>query len=78
MGIQDGHHLENLFFASATEPKGQLTLNLVGSIEVTCRSEIAKIVLMRNLNMFCSEIQYATTVAILNICFELLLNRKAS
>ena len=44
--IQDGHHgshLENLFFASSPEPKGQLTPNLVGSIWVTCISKIAKI-----------------------------------
>ena len=44
--IQDGchgSHLENLFFASS-ELKGQLTRNLVGSIGVTCRSKIAKIV----------------------------------
>ena len=49
--IQDGRHgrrLENLFFASSPEPKGQLTPNLVGSIGVTCRSKIAKIVLIRN------------------------------
>ena len=40
IGIQDGHHghhLENLFFASTPEPKGQLTRNLVGIIRVTCR-----------------------------------------
>ena len=45
--IQDGRHgghLENLFFASSPEPKGQLTQNLVGSIGVTRRSKIAKIV----------------------------------
>ena len=45
--IQDdrhGSHLENLFFASSPELKGQLTRNLVGSIGVTCRSKIAKIV----------------------------------
>ena len=45
--IQDGHHgghLENLFFASSPEPKGQLTWNLVGSIGETCRSKIVKIV----------------------------------
>ena len=44
--IQDGRHgshLENLFFASS-EPKGQLTRNLEGSIGVTRRSKIAKIV----------------------------------
>ena len=37
-------HLENLFFASSPELKGQLTRNLVGSIGVTRRSKIAKIV----------------------------------
>ena len=36
-------HLENLFFASSPELKGQLTRNLVGSIGVTRRSKIAKI-----------------------------------
>ena len=46
--IQDGRHLENLFFASSPEPKGQLTSNLLGSIRVTCRSKIAKIVPIRN------------------------------
>ena len=46
--IQDGRRLENLFFASSPEPKGQLTRNLVGSIGVTCRSEIAKIVPIEN------------------------------
>ena len=39
-----GRHLENLFFASSPQPKGQLTPNLLGSIKVTCRSKIAKIV----------------------------------
>ena len=39
-----GSHLENLFFASSPELKGQLTRNLVGSIGVTRRSKIAKIV----------------------------------
>ena len=33
-----------IFFASSPEPKGQLTPNLLGSIRVTCRSNIAKIV----------------------------------
>ena len=45
-GNQDsghGGHLENLFCASS-EPKSQLTLNLIGSIRATCRSKIAKIV----------------------------------
>ena len=49
--IQDGchgSHLENLFFASSPEPKGQLTPNLLGSIRVTCRSKIAKIVPIGN------------------------------
>ena len=41
--IQDGRHLENLFFASSPEPKDQLTPNLLGSIGVTCGSKIAKI-----------------------------------
>ena len=41
--IQDGRHLENLFFTSF-EPKGQMTRNLEGSIGVTCRSKIVKIV----------------------------------
>ena len=48
--IQDGchgSHLENLFFSSP-EPKGKLTRNLVGSIRVTCRSKIAKIISMGN------------------------------
>ena len=40
-------HLENLFFASP-EPKDQLTRNLVGSIEVTGRLEVAKIVPIGN------------------------------
>ena len=46
--MQDGSYLENLFFASSSEQKGHLTLNLVGSIGVTCRSEIAKIVPVGN------------------------------
>ena len=51
--FQDGRHsshLENLFFASSPEPKCKLTQNLVhvGSIGVTCRSKIAKIVPIRN------------------------------
>ena len=40
--------LENLFFASSPEQKDLLTLNKVGSIGVTCRSKIAKILLIRN------------------------------
>ena len=35
--------LKIYFFASSPELKGQLTRNLVGSIGVTCRSKIAKI-----------------------------------
>ena len=49
--IQDGRHgchLENLFFASSPELKDQLSRNLVGIIEVTCRSKIAKIVPIGN------------------------------
>ena len=49
--IQDGRHgghLENLVFASSPEPKGQLTSNLLGSIGVTCRSKIAKIMPIGN------------------------------
>ena len=48
-------HLENLFFTSSPESKGQLTWNSVesigvtwGSIGMTCRSKIAKIVPIRN------------------------------
>ena len=40
--------LKIYFFASSPESKGLLTLNLVGSIGVTCRSKIAKIVPIRN------------------------------
>ena len=51
--IQDGHHnlhLENRFWTSFLEPKGQLTWNLVGSIRAfTCRSVVAEIVLIGNL-----------------------------
>ena len=49
--IQDGRHgrrLENLFFASSPEPKGQLTRYLLGSIEVTCGLKIAQIMPIRN------------------------------
>ena len=49
--IQDGchgRHLENLFFASSPEPKGELTPNLLRSIGVTHRPKIAKIVLIGN------------------------------
>ena len=35
----------NLFFASSPESKGLLTLNLIGSIGVTCRSKIVQIVM---------------------------------
>ena len=38
----------HLFFASSPEPKGQLTPNLLGSIRVTCKSKIAKIVPIGN------------------------------
>ena len=42
--------MENLFFPSSPEPKGQLTPNLLGSIGVTCiTSKIAKIMLIINL-----------------------------
>ena len=44
----NGRHLENIFFASSPEPKGQLTPNLLGSIRVTCRSKVAKIVPIGN------------------------------
>ena len=44
LSVQGKSSKQNLFFASSPEPKGQLTLNLVGSIGVTCRSKIAKIV----------------------------------
>ena len=37
-----------IFFASSPEPKGQLTPNWLGSIGVTYKSKIAKIVLIRN------------------------------
>ena len=40
--------LKLYFFASSPESKGLLTLNLVGSIGVTCRSKIAKIVPIGN------------------------------
>ena len=38
----ENHQIENLFFASSPEPKGQLSRNLVGSIGVTCRLKIDK------------------------------------
>ena len=59
-------HLENLFFAYSPELKGQSTQNLVGSIEVTFRSKLAKIVLIGKSKM-------AAMVAILKIYFSLLL-----
>ena len=40
--------LKIYFFASSPEPKGQLTPNLLGSIRMTCRSKIAKIVPIGN------------------------------
>ena len=43
-----GRHLENIFFASSPEPKGQLTPSLLGSIGMTCRSKIAKILPIGN------------------------------
>ena len=49
--IQDGRHgshLENLLFTSSPKPKSQLTSNLLGSITVTYRSKIAKIVPIGN------------------------------
>ena len=39
---------KNPLFTSSPEPKGQLTLNQVGSIAVTCRLKTAKIVPVRN------------------------------
>ena len=56
--------IENLFFASSSEPKGQLIPNLVGSVRVTCRSKIAKIHADRKSKM-------AAMVAILKIYFSL-------
>ena len=52
LDIQDGHHvdhLENLFFASSPEAKGKLTRNLAGSIGVTDRLKVGKIVSIGNL-----------------------------
>ena len=63
--IQDGSHggqLENIFFASSPEPKGQLTRNFVGRIGVTGRSKIAKIVPIGKCKM-------VAMVAILKILF---------
>ena len=51
IGNPRGHHdchLENLFFISSPEPKGQLIWNLVGSIGMSCRAKEAKIVLIGN------------------------------
>ena len=48
MPIQDGRHLENLFFASSPETKDQLTPNLLGSIRATCRSNKVKIMSIGN------------------------------
>ena len=42
-------HIENLFFPSFPELKGQLTSNLIESIRVTCRSKVAKIFSIGNL-----------------------------
>ena len=49
--MQDGHHgghLENLFLASSLKPKSKLTPNMVGSIGVSYRSKITKIVPIGN------------------------------
>ena len=46
--IQISWLLQKIFLASSSEPKGQLTWNLVGSIGVTCTLKIAKIVPMGN------------------------------
>ena len=61
-----GGHLENLFFASSPEPKGQLTRNLVGSIRVTCRSK-------NSYNHSDLKSKMVAVVAILKIYFSLLL-----
>ena len=49
--ISSLEHLENLFCAPSPELQGPLTRNLVGSIRVTCRSKIAKMVPIRNQKM---------------------------
>ena len=70
---QDGRHrrhLENLFFTSSPEPKGQLTPNLLGSMGVTCRSKIAKIMLIGNPRWLPWPPSWKS--------FSLLLNRKAN
>ena len=46
--ILNCRRLKNLFYASSPQLKGQLTRNLVGSVRVTCRSIIAKIVQIGN------------------------------
>ena len=46
--IENGGHLENLFFASSPEPKSQLTPNMVGSVGVTYGSKVVKIFPMGN------------------------------
>ena len=51
-GGRHGGHLENLFFASSSKPKSQLTTNLVGSIWVTYISKIAKTVPMGNTSWY--------------------------
>ena len=43
--IQDSHHLQNLFWTSSHEPKGQWTPHLVGNVGATCKSKIAKIII---------------------------------
>ena len=51
LDIQDGHHidhLENLSFASSPEAKGKLTRILAGSIGVTGRLKVGKIVPVGN------------------------------
>ena len=57
--IQDcryGCNLENSFFASSPEPKGQLTWNMIGSIGVTCKAKKKK-KKKKKLKSFRSEIQ---------------------
>ena len=58
-----------LFLASSPEPKGQLTRNLVGSFQVTCKSKVAKIVPIANSDRI---------AAVLKDYFSLLLNEKAN
>ena len=58
---RQGRYLENLFYASSPEPKGQLTQNFVGGIGATCRTKIAKIVSIQDghgghlENLFCTS-----------------------